>query len=87
MEMAYSLCEWFMQTYGDCSISIVIVMPTEADAKSITDNDDKAAEQKCWRRPKKLLPLLKQLLLMNAESALLLRPASAKIRSGNSLHD
>ena len=77
--MAYSLCEWFMQTYGDLQYKhCKFVMPTEADAQSITDNDDKAAEQKMLEEPKKSLPQLKQLLLMNAESALLQRPASAK---------
>ena len=55
LEMAYSLCEWFMQTYGDLQYKhCKFVMPTEADAKSITDNDDKAAEQKMLEEPEKI---------------------------------
>lgn len=55
MEMAYSLCEWFMQTYGDLQYKhCKFVMPTEADAKSITDNDDKAAEQKMLEETEKI---------------------------------
>lgn len=55
MEMAYSLCEWFMQTYGDWEYKhCKFVMPTEADAQSITDNDDKAAEQKMLEESEKI---------------------------------
>lgn len=55
LEMAYSLCEWFMQTYGDFQYKhCKFVMPTEADAKSITDNEDKAAEQKMLEETKKI---------------------------------
>lgn len=55
LEMAYSLCEWFMQTYGDWEYKhCKFVMPTEADAKSITDNDDKAAEQKMLEETEKI---------------------------------
>ena len=55
LEMAYSLCEWFMQTYGDWEYKhCKFVMPTEADAKSITDNDDKAAEQKMLEESEKI---------------------------------
>ena len=55
LEMAYSLCEWFMQTYGDFQYKhCKFVMPTEADAKSITDNDDKAAEQKMLEETEKI---------------------------------
>lgn len=55
LEMAYSLCEWFMQTYGDLQYKhCKFVMPTEADAKSITDNDDKAAEQKMLGETEKI---------------------------------
>lgn len=55
LEMAYSLCEWFMQTYGDLQYKhCKFVMPTEADAKSITDNDDKAAEQKMLEETEKI---------------------------------
>ena len=55
LEMAYSLCEWFMQTYGDLQYKhCKFVMPTEADAKSITDNDDKAAEQKMLEKTEKI---------------------------------
>ena len=55
MEMAYSLCEWFMQTYGDLQYKhCKFVMPTEADAQSITDNDDKAAEQKMLEETEKI---------------------------------
>lgn len=55
LEMAYSLCEWFMQTYGDLQYKhCKFVMPTEADAKSITDNDDKAAEQKMLEESEKI---------------------------------
>ena len=55
LEMAYSLCEWFMQTYGDWEYKhCKFVMPTEADAQSITDNDDKAAEQKMLEESEKL---------------------------------
>lgn len=55
LEMAYSLCEWFMQTYGDLQYKhCKFVMPTEADAKSITDNDDKAAEQKMVEEAEKI---------------------------------
>ena len=55
LEMAYSLCEWFMQTYGDLQYKhCKFVMPTEADTKSITDNDDKAAEQKMLEESEKI---------------------------------
>lgn len=55
LEMAYSLCEWFMQTYGDLQYKYCkFVMPTEADAQSITDNDDKAAEQKMLEETEKI---------------------------------
>lgn len=55
LEMAYSLCEWFMQTYGDLQYKhCKFVMPTEADTKSITDNDDKAAEQKMLEETEKI---------------------------------
>jgi type I restriction enzyme R subunit len=55
LEMAYSLCEWFMQTYGDLQYKhCKFVMPTEADAQSITDNDDKAAEQKMLEETEKI---------------------------------
>lgn len=55
LEMAYSLCEWFMQTYGDLQYKhCKFVMPTEADAQSITDNDDKAAEQKMLEATEKI---------------------------------
>lgn len=55
LEMAYSLCEWFMQTYGDFQYKhCKFVMPTEADAQSITDNDDKAAEQKMLEETEKI---------------------------------
>ena len=55
LEMAYSLCEWFMQTYGDLQYKhCKFVMPTEADAQSITDNDDKAAEQKMLDETEKI---------------------------------
>lgn len=55
LEMSYSLCEWFMQTYGDLQYKhCKFVMPTEADAKSITDNDDKAAEQKMLEETEKI---------------------------------
>lgn len=55
LEMAYSLCEWFMQTYGDFRYKhCKFVMPTEADAQSITDNDDKAAEQKMLEETEKI---------------------------------
>lgn len=55
LEMAYSLCEWFMQTYGDLQYKhCKFVMPTEADAQFITDNDDKAAEQKMVEEAEKI---------------------------------
>lgn len=55
LEMAYSLCECFMQTYGDLQYKhCKFVMPTEADAQSITDNDDKAAEQKMLEETEKI---------------------------------
>lgn len=55
LEMAYSLCEWFMQTYGDLQYKhCKFVMTTEADAQSITDNDDKAAEQKMLEETEKI---------------------------------
>lgn len=55
LEMAYSLCEWFMQTYGNLQYKhCKFVMPTEADAQSITDNDDKAAEQKMLEETEKI---------------------------------
>lgn len=55
LEMAYSLCEWFMQTYGDWEYKhCKFVMPTEVDAQSITDNDDKAAEQKMLEESEKI---------------------------------
>ena len=60
LEMAYSLCEWFMQTYGDLQYKhCKFVMPTEADAKSITDNDDKAAEQKMLEETEKIAAVAK----------------------------
>lgn len=55
LEMAYSLCEWFMQTYGDLQYKhCKFVMPTKADAQSIADNDDKAAEQKMLEETEKI---------------------------------
>lgn len=55
LEMAYSLCEWFMQAYGDLQYKhCKFVMPTEADAQSITDNDDKAAEEKMLEETEKI---------------------------------
>lgn len=55
LEMAYSLCEWFMQTYGDLQYKhCKFVMPTEADAQSITNNDDKAVEQKMLEETEKI---------------------------------
>lgn len=60
LEMAYSLCEWFMQTYGDLQYKhCKFVMPTEADAQSITDNDDKAAEQKMLEETEKIAAVAK----------------------------
>ncbi len=61
LEMAYSLCEWFMQTYGDLQYKhCKFVMPTEADAQSITDNDDKAAEQKMLEETEKIAAAAKE---------------------------
>lgn len=61
LEMAYSLCEWFMQTYGDLQYKhCKFVMPTEADAQSITDNDDKAAEQKMLEETEKIASAAKE---------------------------
>lgn len=55
LKMAYSLCEWFMQTYGDLQYKhCKFVMPTEADAQSITNNDDKAVEQKMLEETEKI---------------------------------
>ena len=47
LPMTHSLCEWFMQTYGDWQYeNHKFVLPTEAEAKTITIQDDKDAEEK-----------------------------------------
>ena len=40
LQMAHSLCEWFMQTYGDWNYqSIPFVMPTDSQKQDIADTD------------------------------------------------
>ena len=47
LPMTHSLCEWFMQTYGDWQYeNHKFVLPTETEAKTITIQDDKDAEEK-----------------------------------------
>lgn len=46
LQMAYSLCEWFMQTYGDWNYQTVpFVMPTDSQQQDITDTDDTQEEE------------------------------------------
>lgn len=45
LQMAHSLCEWFMQTYGDWNYqAIPFVMPTESQKQDIADTDDAQEE-------------------------------------------
>lgn len=45
LQMAHSLCEWFMQTYGDWNYqSIPFVMPTDSQKQDIVDTDDAQEE-------------------------------------------
>ena len=45
LQMAHSLCEWFMQTYGDWSYQPVpFVMPTDSQEQDISDTDDAQEE-------------------------------------------
>lgn len=45
LQMAHSLCEWFMQTYGDWNYQAVpFVMPTDSQKQDIADTDDAQEE-------------------------------------------
>lgn len=45
LQMAHSLCEWFMQTYGDWNYQTVpFVMPTASQKQDIADTDDAQEE-------------------------------------------
>lgn len=45
LQMAHSLCEWFMQTYGDWNYqTIPFVMPTDSQKQNIADTDDAQEE-------------------------------------------
>lgn len=45
LQMAHSLCEWFMQTYGDWNYQTVpFVMPTDSQEQDIADTDDAQEE-------------------------------------------
>lgn len=45
LQMAHSLCEWFMQTYGDWNYQAVpFVMPTDSQEQDIADTDDAQEE-------------------------------------------
>lgn len=45
LQMAHSLCEWFMQTYGDWNYqSIPFVMATDSQKQDIADTDDAQEE-------------------------------------------
>lgn len=45
LQMAHSLCEWFMQTYGDWNYQTVpFVMPTDSQKQDIADTDDAQEE-------------------------------------------
>ena len=45
LQMAHSLCEWFMQTYGDWNYkNQPFVMPTESDASSSLDKESEQKE-------------------------------------------
>ena len=45
IQMAHSLCEWFMQTYGDWSYQAVpFVMPIDSQKQDILDTDDAPEE-------------------------------------------
>lgn len=45
LQMAHSLCEWFMQTYGDWNYQTVpFVMPTDLQKQDIADTDDAQEE-------------------------------------------
>lgn len=47
LEMAYSLCEWFMQTYGDWNYQHhEFVMPSLASRKAVVTRAEKTAEEK-----------------------------------------
>ena len=45
LQMAHSLCEWFMQTYGDWNYQTVpFVMPTDLQEQDLADTDDAQEE-------------------------------------------
>ena len=45
LQMAHSLCEWFMQTYGDWNYHTVpFVMPTDLQEQDLADTDDAQEE-------------------------------------------
>ena len=45
LQMAHSLCEWFMQTYGDWNYQTVpFVMPADSQEQDIADTDDAQEE-------------------------------------------
>ena len=45
LQMAHSLCEWFMQTYGDWNYQTVpFMMPTDSQKQDIVDTDDAQEE-------------------------------------------
>lgn len=45
LQMAHSLCEWFMQTYGDWNYQTVpFVMPTDSQKQDFADTDDAQEE-------------------------------------------
>lgn len=47
LEMAHSLCEWFMQTYGDWSYKHHdFIMPTLVPKKKLVTREEKTAEEK-----------------------------------------
>ena len=47
LQMTHSLCEWFMQTYGDWNYQHqIFVMPDQAIGKIVATKDVKAAEDK-----------------------------------------
>ncbi len=45
LQTTHSLCEWFLQTYGDWNYqTISFVMPTDSQKQGIADTDDAQEE-------------------------------------------
>ena len=78
LQMAHSLCEWFMQTYGDWNYQAVpFVMPTDSQEQDIADTDD-AQEESLVKEAEERLPLLVLSQKKNAASRQPGQPVSGK---------